>query len=195
MIDSKYNHIVNDGVDITILRTPTNYTGKATVARFKGSYTDYAVQNRRMINALLESKLATGEIVQAADESYLTVVSKKEVVRGQEVSIIAHGLLCNTALTVTQTTTAYDDYGNPSGETTTTIVNAVPCRADQVTFRMRQEDPGLLPGTVLKVYATDVAGLVLLDKATVAGSDYRVDDINRLEISGVMVLQLSVWTG
>lgn len=195
MIDSKYNHIVNDGVSITIPRSPTNYTGKATIARFKGSYSDYAVQNRRLINTLLESNLVTGELVQTSDESFLCVVSKKEVIQGTDVSIIAHGLLCNTTLTATRDEITYDENGNPSGETPTTIVNAAPCRADQVTYRMRQEDPGLLAQTVLKIYAKNVAGLALLDKATVAGSDYRVDDINRLEIAGAMVLQLSVWTG
>lgn len=195
MIDSKYNHIVNDGVSITIPRTPTSYTGKATISRFKGSYSDYAAQNRRLINTLLESNLATGELIQSADESFLCVVSKKEVVQGTDISIIAHGLLCNATLTVTRTTTAYDSDGNPSGETAKTIINAAPCRADQVTYRMRQEDPGLLAQTVLKIYATNVSGLALLDKATVAGSIYRVDDINRLEYPGAMVLQLSVWTG
>ncbi len=195
MIDSKYNHIVNDGVDITIVRTPTSYTGKATISRFKGSYSDYAAQNRRWMNLLLESNLVTGEIVTAGSESYLTVVSKMENVQGTDISIIAHGMLCNTALMVTRTETDYDENGNPSGETTTTIINAAPCRADQVTYRMRQEDPGLLPQTVLKVYAPNAAGLALLDKATIAGSSYRVDDINCLEIPGAMVLQLSVWMG
>jgi len=195
MLDQKYSHIVNDGEDITIYRIPrtTNYTGKATIARFKGSYTDYAVQNRRMINTLLESNLTTGELVEVADEFYLCVVSKKEIVQGQEVSIIAHGLSCNATLTVTRTETTYDDDGNPTGETTELLIDLMPCRADHVTYRMRQEDPGLLPGTVLKVYAMNVPSLVLLDKAMVEGTIYRVDDINRLEIPGAMVLQLSVY--
>ncbi len=195
MTDWKYKHIVNDGIDITIVRTPTNYTGKATISRFKGSYSDYAVQNRRLMNLLLESNLVTGEMVTAGSESYLTVVSKKENVQGTDISIIAHGMLCNAALMVTRTETDYDENGNPSGETTTTIINAAPCRADQVTYRMRQEDSGLLSGTVLLVYAANIAGIALLDKAVVMDKSYRVDDVDLLKYPGAMVLQLSVWTG
>ena len=195
MIDSKYSHIVNDGVSITIPRTPTSYTGKATVSRFKGSYSDYAVQNRRLINLLLESNLATGELVQTASESFLAVVSKKEIVQGQEVSIIAHGMLCNTTLTVTRSTTTYDTDGNPTGQTTTTVVNAAPCHAIQINGKMRETDAGLLQTTVMKTYSALVAGLVNGDKARVFDRDYRVDDVSFSEYPGVMVLQLSAWTG
>lgn len=194
MIDQKYNHIVNDGVSITIPRSPTNYTGKAVISKVKGSYSDSSLQGKRDINLLLESALTTGEVVtyDAIGESYLCTVSRPETINGVDVSIIARGHICNTTLTVTRTETTYDENGNPSGETTTGLIELAPCRADHVTYRMRQEDPGLLPGTVLKVYAMDVPSLALLDKATIAGAAYRVDDINRLEIPGAMVLQLSV---
>lgn len=195
MIEQKSNHIVNDGVSITIPRTPVNYTGKATVARFKGSYSDYVVQNRRLINTLLEANLATGELIQTVDETFLCVVSKKENIQGTDASIIAHGLLCNATLTVTRGAPSYDENGNQTGETTTTIVDAAPCRADLVTARMRQEDPGLLTNAVMKVTAKVDAGVQKLDKATIAGNEYRVEHIDTLQIPGAMVLQLSTWTG
>lgn len=194
MLDQKSRHIASDGVDITIPRT-VPYTGKAIISRFKGSYSDYSVQNRRLMNLLLDSNLTIGEMVNAGSDSYLSVVVKKEVIGGQDVSIIAHGMLCNTTLTVTRSTQNYDENGNPIDPTITTIISSVACRADQVTSRMRQEDPGLLPTTLLNVYATANSAVHLLDKATVAGTSYRVDDINTLEFSGCMVLQLSVWTG
>jgi len=194
MIDAKYNHIVNDGVNITIART-VPYTGKATISRFKGSYSDYATQNRRLINLLLASNLVVGEIVTAGSESYLTVVSKKEVVQGTDVSIIAHGMLCNTTLTVTRDAATYDSDGNPTGSTTTTVINAIPCHAIQINSKMRETDAGLLSTTVMKTYSTVASGLVNGDKASVFGRDYRVDDINFAEAVGCMVLQLSAWTG
>jgi len=195
MLDEKAAHIANDGVSITITRTPTSYTGKAIISRFKGSYSDYATQNRRLMNLLLASNLVVGEIVTAGSESYLTVVSKKEVVQGTDVSIIAHGMLCNTNLTVTRDTPTYDEYGNQTGSTPSTIISAVACRADVVNAAMRMVDPGLLASTVLKVYAKNDSSLVLLDKATVNSNYYRVDAIDTLEFPGCMVLQLSAWTG
>jgi len=195
MIDAKAAHIANDGVNITIVRTPTSYTGKATISRFKGSNSDYTVQNRRLLNLLLASNLVTGEIVTAGSESYLTVVSKKEVVQGTEISIIAHGMLCNTTLTVTRDVATYDTDGNPTGSTTTTVINAIPCHAIQINSKMRETDAGLLSNTVMKTYSSVASGLVNGDKASVFGRDYRVDDINLAESVGCMVLQLSAWTG
>lgn len=195
MLDAKAQHIADDGVAITITRTSASYSGQAIISRFKGSYSDYATQNRRLLNLLLASNLVVGEIVTAGSESYLIVVSKKEVVQGQEISIIAHGMLCNTTLTATRGVLTYDTDGNPTGTTTSTVINAVACRADVVTASMRLADPGLLASTVLKVYATNNVSLQVLDKATVNGKYYRVDDINTLEFPGCMVLQLSAWQG
>lgn len=195
MIDSKSKHIQDDGVSIAIVRTPTNYTGKAIISKIGKTNADYSVANKRMINCLLESNLATGEIATAGSESYLTMVSRKEIIQGQEISIIAHGLLCNATLTVTRDVATYDADGNPTGSAPETIINAAPCRADQITARMRQEDPGLLSTTLIKISATVNSAIQLLDKANAAGKDYRVDDINLLELPGCMVLQLSAWTG
>ena len=208
MIESKSKHIQDDGVSIAIVRTPTNYTSKAIISKIGKTNADYSVANKRMINCLLGSNLATGEIVTAGSESYLTVVSRKEMVQGQEISIIAHGLLCNATMTVTRSVDAYDEEGNPIGPTATTVINAMPCRANQITARMRQEDPGLLSTTVLKVYAQYNSAARLLDKVSlgaysvvmqppsfVAYGEYRLDAIDRLEIPGCMVLQLSAWMG
>ena len=56
MLDEKAAHITNDGVAVTIDRT-TDYSGKAIISRIKGSYSDYSVQNRRMINMISASNL------------------------------------------------------------------------------------------------------------------------------------------
>jgi len=195
MLDEKAAHIASDGVSITITRTPTSYTGKAIISRFKGSYSDYATQNRRLINLLLASNLVIGEIVTAGSESYLTVVAKKEVVQGVDVSIVAHGMLCNATLTVTRDIATYDTDGNPTGSTATSVVTAKPCHAIQVNSKMRETDAGLLATTVMKVYGAVESGLLTGDKATVLGRYYRVDDINLAESVGCMVLQLSAWVG
>lgn len=194
MIEQKSNHITNDGVSITIART-VPYSGKAIISRFKGSSSDYAVQNRRLMNLLLASALVTGEIVTAGSESYLTVVSKKEVIQGTDVSIIAHGMLCNATLTVSRDVASYDSDGNPTGSTTTTVVNAAVCHAVQINGKMRETDAGLLASTVMKTYSALASGIINGDKATVAGKYYRVDDINLMEFPGCMVLQLSAWVG
>ena len=194
MKEQKYNHIANDGEAVTILRT-TPYVGKAIISRFKGSYSDYAVQNRRQINLLLESNLAVGEVIQTASQSFLTLVSKPEVVQGEEISIIAHGILCNSTLTVTRDQPQYDEDGNLIGQTPVAVIEALPCHAIQINGKMRETDAGLLPTTVMKTYLTSADGLINGDKAQVFGNDYRVDDINFAEYPGVMVLQLSAWAG
>lgn len=213
MIESKYSHIVNDGMDITIART-VPYTGKATISRFK-STTDYTSANRRLMNLLLDSNLATGEIVQTADESFLCVVSRKEIVAGQEISIVAHGLICNATLSVVRFVEEYDEYGNPIGSTETIVINAVPCRATVINARMRQEDSGLLDDTLLKVYMPNLLAqaqsvemsqiydpadpenglLKLLDKVMISRAYYQVNHINSLETPGALVVQLREWTG
>ncbi len=194
MIDSKSKHIADEGLSITISRTPTNYTGKAIISKIGKTLADYSVQNKRMINCLLESNLTTGELITCGDEQFITVVSRKEIIQGQEVAIIAYGLICNTTLTVTRTVTAYDGDGNPTGETPSTAINALACRADQINGKMRELDTGLLDTTVMRVTCPNDDSLQQNDKATVAGRNYRVDDIDRFSIPGAMVIQLSVWT-
>jgi hypothetical protein len=194
MIDSKSSHIQEEGLSITISRTPTDYTGKAIIGKIGKTLSDYSVQNKRMINCLLESNLTTGELVTCGDERFIIVVSRKEVIQGQEAAIIAYGLICNATLTVSRTTTTYDDDGNPTGETPLTIIDALACRADQINGKMRELDTGLLNTTVMKLTCPNDDGLLLNDKATVAGRDYRVDDIDRFGIPGAMVVQLSIWT-
>ena len=195
MTDWKSSHISNDGVSVTIDRTPTDYTGKAIIAKIKGSYSNYSLANRRMINLLNESNAATGEIVKYGNESYLLTVVRPEIVSGASISLIAQALLCNATLTVTSETPTYDDNGNPTGVSASTILDAVPCSATVITARMRQEDPGLLANALLKVYAQNSDAIALLDKATIGGNNYRVDHIDRLEVPGAMVLQLTAWTG
>lgn len=194
MIDSKSNHIQEEGLTITISRTPTDYTGKAIIGKIGKTLSDYSVQNKRMINCLLESNLTTGELVTCGDERFITVVSRKEIIQGQEVAIIAYGLNCNATLTATRTEAAYDDDGNPVGDTTTTVIDALPCRADQVNGRMREMDTGLLDTTVMKVTCPNDDGLLQGDKTVISGREYRVDDIDRFSISGAMAVQLSIWT-
>lgn len=194
MIDSKSSHIQEDGLTITISRTPTDYTGKAIIGKIGKTLSDYSVQNKRMINCLLESNLTTGELVTCGDEQFMTVVSRKEIIQGQEVAIIAYGLICNATLTVNRTTTTYDDDGNPTGESPSTIINALSCRADQINGKMRELDTGLLDTTVMKLTCPNDDGLLLNDKAEVVGRDYRVDDIDRFSVPGAMVVQLSIWT-
>ncbi len=194
MIDQKSKHIQDDGLTITIARTPISYTGKAIISKIGKTMSDYSVQNKRMINCLLDSNLTTGELVTCGDEQFITVVSRKEIIQGQEVAIIAYGLICNTTLTVTRTEIAYDENGNPTGEETTTVIDALACRADQVNGKMREIDTGLLDTTVMKVSSPDDSVLLLGDKAVIAGRDYRVDDIDRFSIPGAMMIQLSIWT-
>ena len=194
MLDEKAAHITNDGVAVTIDRT-TDYSGKAIVSRIKGSYSDYSVQNRRMINMITASNLTAGEVVATATESYLVVVARNEMVGGVAISIIANALLCNDTLTVSRETPSCDSYGNPTGATPSTALNAAPCHAVHVNSKMRETDAGLLPTTVLKVYAKSASGLILGDKAEVFDRYYRVDDINFAEYAGIMVLQLSAWAG
>lgn len=194
MIDSKSKHIEDDGLTITISRTPTDYTGKAIIGKIGKTLSDYSVQNKRMINCLLESNLTTGELVTCGDEQFITVVSRKEIIQGQEVAIIAYGLICNATLTVSRTTTTYDDDGNPTGESPSTIINALACRADQINGKMRELDTGLLDTTVMKLTCPNDDGLLLNDKAEVVGREYRVDDIDRFSVPGAMVVQLSIWT-
>lgn len=207
MIDQKSKHIQDDGLPISIPRTPihaltvggtvpdiASYTGKAIISKIGKTMADYSVQNKRMINCLLESYLTTGELVTCGDEQFITVVSRKEIIQGQEVAIIAYGLICNTTLTVTRTEIAYDENGSPTGEETTAVIDALACRADQVNGKMREIDTGLLDTTVMKLTSPDDSGLLLSDKAVVAGRDYRVDDIDRFSIPGAMMIQLSIWT-
>jgi len=194
MIDSKSKHIQDDGLPIVITRTPANYEGKAIISKIGKTLADYSVQNKRMLNCLLESNLATGELVTCEGEQFITVVSRKEIIQGQEVAIIAYGLICNATLTVSRTTTTYDDDGNPTGESPSTIINALSCRADQINGKMRELDTGLLDTTVMKLTCPNDDGLLLNDKAEVVGRDYRVDDIDRFSVPGAMVVQLSIWT-
>jgi len=195
MYQQKYSHILNHGVNISIPRQGTTYTGKAIIGRIGRSFSDYSVHNKRMIVALLESGLTTGDLVQAGLEMFLCVVSKKQVVYGQEICIVGHGLLCNSAITVTRESPVYDSQGNLLGTSTVTIISNIPCHTQVVTAGMKLKDPGYNPSTVLEVTAQNNSAVALLDKATIAGNVYRIDDIDRFKIPGCMCLQLSVWAG
>jgi hypothetical protein len=208
MIDSKSNHIRETGQAITIPRA-TPYTGPMVVARIKNSNTDYNLQHKRTVIALLESNLDTGDppLTGAIDGPMLVLASKKQVIEGQEVAIIANTGICNATLQITRSEQAYDESGNPTGTTETTLVSG-DCHAVAVSARMRQEDHGLLETTLIKAYvpnnnAVNVSDKCLLGEYSLATQPpvflpygtYRVDHIDRFEIKGLMILQLGTWTG
>jgi len=194
MIDQKPKHILEQGIDITIHRQPQNYHTKAIISKIGKTLSDYSLSSKRMLNVLLESDLKTGELVTTGEESYLIHVVRKEIIEGIPVSIIAHGYICNALINSSRKTILYDDYGNPIEEQETEIFDNVPCRAEQVNGKMREMDTGLLDTTVMKVYCPNNDLLEKGNKAEIAGRYYRVDDIDRMQIPGAMVLQLGVWT-
>ena len=59
---------------------------------------------------------------------------------------------------------------------------------------MRELDIGLLDSTILKVFCQNYSTLNKGDKAIVADREYRIDDIDRIQIPGAMILQLGIWS-
>lgn len=210
MIESKSDHIREIGQQIQVnvpvqgesvdmgAVYPDNadaYIGPAIIGKIKGTNTDFSMESKRLINALLESNIVTGNLVVCGAEKHLIIASRKQLIEGVEASILAHSLVCNATISVTREELEYDEYGNVSGSATVTVLDALPCYAAQVNDRMRQTDAGLLQSTVMKLYGSFVDGLINGDKATVLNRNYRIEDINDSEFPGVMILQLAVWTG
>lgn len=197
MTNWKSRHIQNDGVAVTIHRDSEDYTGKMIIAPVgRDSISDYSFGNRRMINALVESELAAGEIVNDGETNYLITAVKLEIgMRGIALSIISHSRACNAVIAVTRKVITYDDYGNITGSNFESVMDDTPCRADVVTPKMREVDKLLLDTTVIEAYVQNNSAVQLLDRATIAGTNYRIDNIDILQMPGVMVLQLSKWVG
>lgn len=207
MIDQKSKHIREEGIPMKIERFRNSYFGPAIISKVGKTLSDHSLQNKRMLNCLLESNLRTGELVSCGGTRYITTVSRKEIIQGVEVSIIAHGIACNALYTVVNSTVAYGNDYLPSGETITTVIKPTSCRAEIVTARMRQDDPGLLPTTLVRLYAPYNSKLKMLDKVTLGRwsmvtqplaflpfAHYQVDHIDRVQIPNAMVAQLGMWT-
>jgi hypothetical protein len=69
---------------------------------------------------------------------------------------------------------------------------SVTAYAEVVTYRLRQEDPGLLDQTRHVVQVPKSISAVALDRMIMEGSNYQVESINSSGLEGISIVQLGV---
>ena len=170
----------------TIQRTP-KVTTRVSLKRSSGSRDpasrDSGVEGYVLSDALLKS----GELFVAGTDTYLT--QSVEVDDGGD---FYFALKCNATITHQRYTESVDENWNRTQSWATLATSSAWIQV--VTARMRGEDPGLVDNAryVLQVPAS--LGVAELDRIVIGATNYKVESVDDVAMSGVDRVQLSIDT-
>lgn len=135
---------------------------------------------------LLESSIKSGEILIIGTDKYLVQSANYDLASGELVFFAAK---CNAVLQHQRYEEDVDENGNVVHGWKTKNAD-VSCYGEIITYRLRQEDPGLLDGTKYTFQAPKSLGIVMLDRFVYDGNNYQVASIDGIGMSGVVRVQL-----
>ena len=73
-----------------------------------------------------------------------------------------------------------------------TINSDIPAYGEAITYRMIQQDPGLLEGTKYTLQVPKSLGVELLDRFVFNGEGYEVVSIDDIGLKGISRIQLKI---
>lgn len=129
--------------------------------------------------------LQSGEIITIRDGKFL-VQSVNYDHASEETAFFA--AKCNAVLQHKRYIEDTDDDGHIIHEWI--IINCnISCFGEIITYRLRQEDPGLLDGTKYTFQIPKSSGIELLDRLVFNGTNYQVSSIDDIGMDGVVRVQ------
>jgi hypothetical protein len=183
------NNLRARGQSCTILRDPAINT-KVSIKRSTKSSHDLGSREAYWEGLILSDvALLSGEILQIDGSKYLVQSTNPDPASGETALFIAK---CNAVIQHKRYVEDVDDNGNLIQEWQT-LHSDVPCYGEIITYRLRQEDPGLLDSTKYTFQVPKALGVVLLDRFVYGnGPDnkYQVSSIDEIGMSGVSRIQL-----
>lgn len=180
------NNLKARGQDCTINRTPP-LSSKVSIKRSTRSSRDLGIREGYWEGLILsDSNLQSGEIITIGANNYL-VQSVNFDPASTEYAFFA--AKCNAIIQHQRYEEDVDENGNVVHGWKTKNAD-VSCYGEIITYRLRQEDPGLLDGTKYTFQAPKSLGIVMLDRFVYDGNNYQVASIDGIGMSGVVRVQL-----
>lgn len=179
------NYLKAKGQDCTILRDiPVN--SKLSIKRSTKSSRDLGSREAYWEGLILaDAALLSGEVLQIGSSKYLVQSTNPDPASGETALFIAK---CNAVIQHKRYVEDVDDNGNLIQDWQTLHAD-VPCYGEIITYRLRQEDPGLLDSTKYTFQVPKALGVVLLDRFVYDENKYQVSSIDDIGLPGVARIQ------
>lgn len=175
------------GMDCTIQR-PTPFYTKVSIKRSTNSVYNVGVREAFFEGLIpLESDLKSGEVLTINNDKYIAQTVNYDLASKELEFYCAK---CNTIVQHKRYTETIDENFNVVMGWET-INSDIPAYGEVITYRMIQQDPGLLEGTKYTLQVPKSLGVELLDRFVFNGDKYQVVSIDDLGLVGVCRCQLS----
>lgn len=181
------NFLKSRGQDCTILRD-IPVISKVSIKRSTNSSRDLGSREAYWEGLILaESNVKSGEVLEIFGDKYLVQSANFDHASGETAFFSAKS---NAVIQHMRYVEDADINDNINQEWH--ILNAdAPCCGEVITYRLRQEDPGLLDSTKYTFQVSKTLGIVLLDRFVHDNKKYQVDSIDEIGMSGVARVQCS----
>lgn len=136
---------------------------------------------------LADSNLKSGETITIRDTKYLIQSTNYD---SASMECAFFSAKCNSVIQHKRYVEDVDENYNPIQEWKTISPDAA-CYGEIVTSRLRQEDVGLLEGTIYIMQVPKILGVLVLDRFVYDGKNYEVASIDSIGLEGVSRVQLS----
>lgn len=174
------------GQDCVIERT-TPFNTKVSIKRSTKASRDLGIREGYWEGLIpADSNLKSGEIISIRDIKYLIQSSNYDP---QSTEIAFFSAKCNVVFDHKRFVDDVDENFNPIqgwGD----INNIVPSYGEVITSRLRQEEPGLLEGTIYILQVPKDLSVLELDRIIFSGKKYQVASIDEMGLEGVSRIQL-----
>lgn len=173
-----------------INRKPTFVASYVSIKRSTRSTRDLGVREAYWEGLILaESNLESGEVITINADNYLVQSVDIDSASGEYAFFAAK---CNIVLQHKRHVAEGHDENNNIIKSWHTVNADVPAYGEVVTYRLRQEDPGLLDQTKYIMQVPKVIGVDKLDRIVFENSNYQVESIDHIALKGVVRLQLGI---
>lgn len=177
------------GQNCTIKRTPA-VTSKVSLRRSTSSSRDLGAREAYWEGLILaEAGLASGEYFSIGSDNYLVQTVSPDQASGEQALFVAK---CNVTLQHQRIDGNNIDANNNFINSWPTINANVSAYGEIITYRMRQEDPGLLDSTKYTFQVPKSLGIVKLDRLVYNDDPYEIVSIDDIGMSGVVRVQAAV---
>ncbi len=179
------NFLKSRGQDCTILRD-IPVSSKVSIKRSTNSSRDLGSREAYWEGLILaEANVKSGEVLEIFGDKYLVQSANYDHASSETAFFSAK---CNAVIQHMR----YDedvDINNNIIQKWLILNPNVPCYGEIITYRLRQEDPGLLDSTKYTFQVPRALGVVLLDRFVYHAKKYQVSSIDDIGMAGVSRIQ------
>ena len=171
------------------IQRPTPFYTKVSIKRSTNSVYNVGVREAFFEGLIpLESDLKSGEVLTIDNDKYIAQTVNYDLASKELEFYCAK---CNTTVQHQRYKETIDENFNVVMAWET--VNAdIPAYGEVITYRMIQQDPGLLEGTKYTLQVPKSLGVELLDRFVFNGEGYEVVSIDDIGLKGISRIQLKI---